>query len=151
MAAVAALPGFLYVPFQLHRLGPLPDNAAEVEAFADGQLRGYRLLASLERATGDRCVVYAFNADHLHSYARVPLLGTWGGPWGYEWVGPLLGDPPRLHRALRGSGVTHLLLPASDVPPALRAGGDGRFRLVGEEDGYVAFAVLAPPRGARRR
>lgn len=150
LAVVLFLPGWLYAEYRMARLGPVPVTAAGRERYLAAKLPVYPALQYLNRRFGDGYTAYAFHAENMKYLADGTLLGEWVGPTSFLRLGPLVGDPERLHRELRALGADHLLIVKGrgvELPgtPETRR----RFRRVWEDGVTEVFELTASPPAPR--
>ena len=103
-------PGAFYGCYKVWERGPPPITPAAREAFLARWVPGYQAVARLNRWHGDDYVVYGLPFEPVRYYARGRYLGDMHGLYSFRRVAPLLGEPARLHEALRGWDVGYLLL-----------------------------------------
>lgn len=112
LCAGCFLPGWLYVLYRFHHLGPLPWTREGRESHLAEQLPVYPALAYLNRTLGEDYTVWAFHAENMVYYARGRYLGDWMGPASFGRVTAGLSGPEDLHGRLHRLGASHLLVPA---------------------------------------
>jgi hypothetical protein len=153
LALAVASPGPLYGAFWLARRGSVPVTDGDRERYLAAVHPRYAALSWLDRRAGRGATVYALHGEHLHAFARGRLLGDWSGPWRYERVVPLLGEPPALHRTLRAMGADYLLLPRRAAPALHGPTASRRFALLhADADGEVwRLLSTSRPRPAHER
>jgi uncharacterized membrane protein YhaH (DUF805 family) len=118
LCAGCFLPGWLYVFYRFHRLGPLPWTAAERESFLGRQQPYYPAVAYLNRTRGSEYTLWALHAESMPYYAEGRFLGDWVGPASFERVIAGVRGPGELHGRLRRLGAGYLLIPVrtNDLP-----------------------------------
>jgi len=135
---VALLPGIVVGWRDLARLGTIPRNAAQREAFLSTHVWPYRALRFLERTAGTRHTVYAYNGAEAAYYWRGRYLGDWFGPQRNQFIRPYLQQPDRIARILRSYGADYFIIPRryGFAPSALSA-----FELVYETENERVYRL----------
>ncbi len=110
LCAGCFLPGWLYVLYRFHHLGPLPLTPAAREAYLARWQPCYPAIAHLNRTLGSGYTVWALQAENMSYYARGRFLGDWFGPASYARVASNLRDSQDLHGRLRGLEAGYLLI-----------------------------------------
>lgn len=142
------LPGWLYVAWQIRRLGALPVNAGQRDALLARRLPVYPAIQYMNRTHGRDYTLYAFHAENMAYFADGRFLGDWFGPASFEKVLTSGASPEALHSKLRALGVDYLLVVKERAPP-LPLGDPQftkRFRVVYSDPHTRVFALAGPQR-----
>ncbi len=139
------LPGWLYVAWQIRRLGSLPVTAEQKNEFLERRLPAYPAIRYLNRTRGSDYTLYAFHAENMVYFADGRFLGDWFGPASFKRVldtGVQLGA---VHSRLSALGVDHLLVVKGRPPPLALDGplSTRWFRKVYEDPHARVFALTA--------
>jgi len=119
LAVLLAGPGALYAAWKVARQGSPPAQPAEREAYLSRSLRGYPLLALLNRTRGSNYTVYALFLENLAYYCEGRFLGDWVGPYRYPRVVRAFGSGSTLRKELDAMKVDDLLVNVPRLPRPL--------------------------------
>jgi hypothetical protein len=111
LACIAfALPGWLYVPYRLHKWGPVPVTHEARHEYLGRILPVYPALHFLNQRRGDDYTVYALRAENMVYHAEGRFLGDLVGPARYVLVTRHLGSGTALFNELQRLGASHFLV-----------------------------------------
>jgi hypothetical protein len=144
--SVLLLPGWLYVAWQIQRLGALPVTAQQRNEFLSRRLPVYPAIRYMNRTRGRDYTMYAFHAENMVYFAEGRFLGDWFGPASFEKVLSSGATPEALHSTLRALGVDYLLVVKERAPPLPLDSPQftKRFRVVYSDPHTRVFALAAP-------
>ena len=142
IAAALVLPGAAWATHRLSKLGAVPIDRSERDAFLRRELPAYSAIEDLNRSSGADYTVYAVAAENLAYFAKGNFLGDWFGPLAYSKVyGDPARDPDALDRNLRSIRARYLLIDEQRWPRAVRdeAGIRRHFRVRLRGSGFVLY------------
>ena len=110
------IPGRIYADYRRARLGPVPTNDIERDAYLSEQLPVYPALLFLDRLHGNDYTVYGLFAENMTYFARGHFIGDWNGPANYSRLLGGIDNSCSLHDRLRQLGADYLVVPRANFP-----------------------------------